>query len=215
MTESVSEKILTFFSSYDQLELDPKTYILRPNESLQYVYFLESGLVKQSYITKRGEESTLHIFTPGSYFPMMLIMAEVENMYYFEAVDNVVLRKAPVSDVLAFVKENNDVCFELASRFASGISGLLEKADSILFASAYQKVIAILLYFSEKFGVQKDNLIHIKFPLTHYDIASWVGIQRETVSRQLEKLSSKEILKRDDSYFLVDIEKLKSEQKRS
>lgn len=212
--DTVDEKIKQFFYSYERLHFKPNTYILRPREKMKSIYYIEHGRVRQSYITQNGEESTLHIFTEGASIPLMLILADRENQYYFETMDEVIAYKAPVEKVIAFIKEHNDVAFDLSVRFAKGLTGMLMKADSVLFSTAFHKVISALLYFSEKFGEDAPGTTYTKItiPLTHHDIASWVGLQRETVSRQLEKLIRDHVVIRENKYFLIDRARLQTIQ---
>ena len=56
-------------------------------------------------------------------------------------------------------------------------------------------------------------MILIDFPLTHYGIASWTELQRETASRQLEKLSGKGIISYEHHFVSVFLDKLRSEEK--
>lgn len=80
----------------------------------------------------------------------MLLMSNIENKYYFDSMNELVVFKAPADKVLDFVKENADVSFDLASRFATGLNKLLIKSESTLYKEAYHKVITILLFLSEK-----------------------------------------------------------------
>lgn len=214
MTAEIKTKLDTFFSKYQRQEYSSGEIIMRSNDKVDYIFYLSSGEVKQ-YLIDEGEQINLHVFSKGSFFPMMLFISETENRYSFQAITDVVIYKAPAAEVLEFVKSNSDISFDLASRFAMGISKLLLKIEGLLYKGAYEKVISILIFLSEKFGkVNELGLTTIPLELTHSDIASWAGIQRETASRQLEILLAKGIINYKNQIISLDKEKLLLEKER-
>lgn len=208
------KKLQNFFYQYPKLELGPKVIFLRPNDEIKTIYYLEQGNVKMSMGTLKGEDIILHIFTKGSYFPVMLLLSKTLNKYYFESLDNVVLYKAPAKEVLDLIKKNQNICFDLTKRFAMGLSKLLLKSESIMYQDSYYKILVLLIFLSKKFGVKKNEYTLIKLKLTHYEIASWIGIQRETVSRHIKKLIGLNLIKNKDHCIYVNVDLLSKEEKR-
>jgi CRP/FNR family transcriptional regulator, anaerobic regulatory protein len=214
MDHNVLQKLNTFFEQFERVEFDPKKTIIRPNDELKYIYFLVEGEVRQYTNTLRGEEIILHIFSKGAYFPMMFPLADIKNTYYFESTNNMIAYKAPIAQVIDFIKGDIEVCFDLAQRFARGLSSMLIKTEHTLYQDAYYKVISILIYLARKFGKESNGNTSIEIPLSHYDIASFIGIQRETASRQLEKLVQKGIINSENHLITLDLQKLEMEENR-
>lgn len=206
--------IKRFFAIYEQKSFKKGTTILSPNDPIRYIYHIEKGEVRQYAVSQEGEEATLHIFHPGSYFPIMLTLSQKENAYFFEALTDTVIRIAPTSDVTTFLHKNPDVLFDLTVRFAKAIEGLLEKTMSLLLEHAYQKVISILLYLS-KHEARKKKGSAIELLFSHEDIAGWIGVERETVSRQIEKLQKIGLVTtKKHSVLIHNIAKLRDELSR-
>jgi len=212
MDDQVRQKLTDFFSKYPLLKFKKGQTIIPPDESLDSIYFLKSGDVKQYSISEDGNEITIHIFKPSSFFPMMLVVGEVENPFYFEAADSVEVFKAPTADVVKFVKSEEDVLFDLTKRFALGLNGLAKRIEKLMYEDAFSRVTSLLLYLAGKFGEKGESGITIKLPLTHQDIASWVNLTRETTSRQLEKLTQQKIISYHQT--LVTIKNLSALKKR-
>lgn len=196
MAVSGKQKIIDFFSKHPEKLFKKREIILRPDDSTRDIFFIQNGMVRQYSISQEGEEATLHVFHADSYFPIMLVLASRPNKYYFEAMTDVVTREASASAVIEFIKKDQDVLFDLTARFAEGICGLLEKIEENMHMHAYQRVSSVLLYLGKKFGHHdkgnKTKRIELNF--SHNQIASWTGLQRETVSRQIEKLQKKHIV---------------------
>lgn len=81
-----------------------------------------------------------------------------------------------------------------------------------IFGNAYNKVAAIILICVERFGLIGKKSIVIQVPLTHQDIANLLGLARETVSIEMEKLQEKGLIKHLGKYLVVkNIQRLKEE----
>lgn len=194
MEKESSEQLNTFFSKYPSSTYNKKEMILRADDPVFAIYLLKKGLVRQYVITPEGEEVTIHIFEPLSFFPIMTVISDVENRFNFEASTNVEVKKAPPKETLKFLKGDQAVLFDLTVRFARAIDGLTRRVEILARSKASHKVIAIIIYLAEKFGKTDGVVTLIDLPLTHGDIAHWVGDSRETVSRQMERLAKARII---------------------
>lgn len=213
MEQKVLDKLNNFFHKYSKEKLRARNIVIHPSEKIEYIYFIERGDVKQSLVTLRGEDIILHVYSSGAYFPIMLVMSNMPNKYYFEACNDTIVYKAPACEVLDLVHTDIDICFDLASRCSTGLTKLLIKTENTLYQDAYHKVLVILIYLTQKFGVKTGNTVLINMHLTHYDIASWTGLQRETASRQIEKLIEKGILHSNNHMLSVNQDKLFAEER--
>lgn len=212
MNEAVKNKIDIFFSLFVPFQFEKGAIIIRPEEAIPHIFLLKKGFVRMYSITEDGIEATIHIFRPNSFFPMMLSVNNRSNKYYFEAMDLVEAVKAPSKDVVAFLKSDPEVLFDLTTRFAAALSGLMLRIEQLVAQSAYSKIVSLLLYFSQVSGENRNNKIVIELKYSHDDIGAWVGVARETVSRQMEKLEKKGLISQNDHHIVVeDMERLKQE----
>ncbi len=53
----------------------------------------------------------------------------------------------------------------------------------------------MILDFGEKYGVNKEQYIEIKLPINREEMANYVGVTRETISRKLSKFEDLDIIK--------------------
>ncbi len=212
MDKNIERKLHTFFSHYPQHHFKKGETIIASSDKITHVYLLEEGLVQQRIITQEGEEVSVHLFKPLSYFPMMVVMSEEENEFDFVALQNLLLYKAPTEEVLAFLNNNHDVLFDLAKRFAQGINGLTRKIVTLSYTDSHAKVASFIYYFASRLGILEDGYIRFPIHVTHADIASWIGISRETVSRHFVILERKGFISYEDEFILVkDLSKLEKE----
>lgn len=187
-------KFSEFFSKYRLLQYHKGEVILRAKDEPRGVYYLTNGFVKLYSIAKTGQEFTLIIFKPGDLFPIMWAINNTPNDYFLGAQTAVSLRRAPKADFLEFIKDNSDVFFELTSRMLARFGGLLTRMEYLVFGDAYNKVASILLICAARFGEKVGRSVVIRVPLTHGDIATLVGMTRETVSIEMKKMEKEEII---------------------
>lgn len=169
--------------------------ILRPGDPIPGVFFLKRGFVRLYTVSLSGEELTLLIFKSGDIFPIAWsVSGDLQqglDRYFLEALTSCELKRANRRDFLIFIKSNPEALFELTSRLSTRLNGLLTRAESFVFGDAKGRVASILLLCAERFGRKTDSEIEIEVPLTQSDIASLIGVARETASIEIKKFENK------------------------
>lgn len=185
---------------------------MQPGERITRLHYLLTGTVRQYSVSPSGEEVTLHFYRPGSVFPLMLVLAQVDNRFYFETTTPVELKTAPVARVLRFVKENPELMWEFLGRFTRAINGLAFRLEQTLAHKTGERVGYLLLYLAQRFGTEvKGKWVVMGLKLTHRDIASFIGVSRETVSRELSRLKALGLIA--DQTTITDMKGLKKRLK--
>ena len=184
-----------FFASAPEKSFSKGSIIISPEDDLEKIYYLSRGKVKQYVLSSSGEEVIIHIFRPSAFFPIMLVIGNITNRFYFQALTKIKVKTSPRDKVIEFLKKEPASLYDLTVRFAKGLDGLSTRLESLLGEKAQDRIISLLLYLSEKFGKETHEGIKINLPLSHQEIAKWVGLERETVTRQLKALNDKGLIK--------------------
>ncbi|MBI2032861.1 MAG: Crp/Fnr family transcriptional regulator [Candidatus Levybacteria bacterium] len=207
MNIKVSKLQEAFFSTYPAFRYSKGKILLSAFTPATQIYYLKKGHIRQYLTTAAGEEITFHVFRPIAYFPIMLSLSDTQNVYSFEALTTVEGYRAPVTDVIAFLKKNPEVLFDLTTRLSRGITGLLVKIENQTYKNAYLKVVSLLIHltkiYGEGIGVNGTTCYRISLPLSQANLATWVGLQRETLSRQIEILEKRKIIAYEKHYILI------------
>ena len=86
----------------------------------------------------------------------------------------------------------------------------MSRVAQLVLDDAYTKTILLILYYADNFGEKTREGIALKVPLTHREIASWIGTTRETASLQVESLVKKGLLATRGRLLIVrDVNALK------
>lgn len=188
MKDQLLHKIDSFFARYKSLNFKRGEIILRAGDPPLGLYYLKRGFARVYSISRNGEELTLIIFKAGDFFPIIWAINNTQNDYFVEAMTACTLVRVPREDFVEFVTSNPDVNFDLTRRTSVRLGGLMRRMEYLVFGNANNKIASILLICAERFGRQKGGKVVIEVPLTHSDIASLVGLTRETASIEMKKL---------------------------
>ncbi len=194
MDASPNKIIDEFFNRFTHLKYKKGDIILRAQDSPQGAFYLKKGYVRQYVVADSGGALMLHIFKPGSFFPMTWIVNDTPNTYYFEAVTAVEIWRAPKEAVRKFLKNHPAVVYHFASRLLLGVTGMMKRMEYLVLDNAYKKTILLLLYLAQNLGEKEGNAIALPVPVTHREVAAWIGTTRETASLQVETLKKKGLI---------------------
>ncbi len=200
-----------FFKKYPIKRFRQKEIVKRSDEDFKYVYFLKKGYVKMYSVSVDGDELSLNIFKPGSYFPILWAMGELANEYNYEAITSVEIRLVPKKEFIGFIKKNPAILFDLTCRLTVGFGSLLRRMEVLFFGSARNRVASALVIAAKRFGKENGGgEIRIAVPFTHKDIAALAGLTRETTSLEMKKFCEEGVIacRGRKNIVVVDMSKL-------
>lgn len=88
----------------------------------------------------------------------------------------------------------------------------LSRIEHLVFSDAYRRVISVLIYLAKHFGNETKHGVVIDHRFTQQDIATLVGIARETASIEMGKLEKKDLVAYVDRAMLFkNMQDLESE----
>lgn len=211
MDELTSKKLESFFTQYKKQTYRKGEILVRADDDPAGVFYLTKGQVKMYLITGKGDEIVLNIFKPISFFPMSWAINNTKNVYYYEALTEVTLWRAPKEDVIAFLKENPDVLYNLISRVYRGVDGVLTRMAYLMSGNAHARLITELLIAGKRFGKQNDKN-EVALTVSEKDLAAQAGMTRETVSREMKVLKDKGLVTLNKTVLTIkDIQSLEEE----
>jgi CRP-like cAMP-binding protein len=125
MQEDSFKKLRYFFAGYKKLFLPPRSIFVRPTDKQEFVYLIESGMVRLFCINEKGEEVSITLFGCGAVLPLMSVLGNTQSAYYLESIEPTKLLRAPTQEVLAYIKQDPEILYLLLQNFSSGIGQLM------------------------------------------------------------------------------------------
>lgn len=204
MDTQVRAKLEGFFTQFKKRIYKKREIIIRADEDPSGVFYLKKGRVKQYVISKKGDELVVNIFKPVAYFPMSWAITNTPNEYYFEAISEVEVYKAPKELVVEYIKKEPDLLYNLLSRVYLGIDGTLKRMIYIMSGNAYTRLVTELIIYCNRFAEKETtNSKKITIKITEKDLAAQSGMSRETISREIKKLKNARLIERKKDMLVI------------
>lgn len=206
------EEFEDFFIRFNLLSYAKKDIILQAGDDLTHIFYIKSGFVRVYRISKQGEELTLAILKPYDLFPIAWGDNGAPFECFLEAVTPVSLWRVSRNQFMEFLSTHPVVFNKLVSSMSRRLGGLLTRIEYLVTGHACTKVAAAVLACARRFGSERGDRIVIDLPLTHKDIATIVGITRETACLEMKKLERKGLIAHEKRVIVVrDVEGLENE----
>lgn len=193
MDTVISKKLEDFFTQYKKHSYKKGEIIVRADDEPSGVFYLVSGNVRKYAISQKGDELVVNIFKPISFFPMSWAINDTPNDYFYDALTSVEIYRAPKEKVIEFIKLNPDVLFDLMSRVYIGTDGMTKRMTYLMAGNAYARLITELVIHAQRFG-EKDNNGSIILRVSEKELASQIGMSRETISREMKTLKERKLV---------------------
>lgn len=195
----------TYLSKFPARSYKKRWPIINAGDELGKIFYLKKGFVRLFSISPEGKELTFIIYQPGEFFPLIAALLPLSPYRYFvETMTPSEIIAIPRSSFSAFFIKNPDLLLDLAVEIMKRLDRMLRRMEHLVFANAYQKVASIFAILAERFGEREGKSIVIRVPLAHRDIASLVGIARETASLEIKKLEKKGIISYRKRLFTIN-----------
>lgn len=162
--------------------------ILQEDDTQNYLYFIYSGKVKVVQINAEGRERLVAIHKRGDFFGEMAVLDSMTAPATVIAIEETKVGFISRTDFETYLLKNNKVLMGIIALLCSRLREAWKLLKMMNFADAEKKVRIILENMATQFGIQDQRGTIINLKLTHKDIAEFVSLSRETVTRNIKKL---------------------------
>lgn len=190
---------------FDSCVLEPGEFLYRQGEHLHCLYALRSGVMKSFTTLEDGSEYIMSFLLPPNLFGWEAIDKNQLSVSVV-AIDYSNVCKIELSKLSDLIREFPEIEFELLHLVSLRIQN---DNQAMLRSSAEQRVANFIIQLSQHYNSLGFPYYLCRLLMTHQDIANYLRIAPETISRTFKQLQSKGIISinRKDIY-LNDIKKL-------
>lgn len=167
------------------------------------VFVLCAGEVKLSISSRSGKTLILRIAKAGEILGLMATMSGSPYEVTAETLHPCQVAFIRRDDFLHFVAQNPEVYENAVKQLSTLYSGACDQLRTVgLSASAPEKLARLLLSWSSDAKATKHGT-PIKRPLTHEEIAEFIGTTRETVTRALSEFRNQRLVALEGSTLVI------------
>lgn len=157
----------------------------QPSDTL---YIIQQGQVKLLKITPQGKDQILHILSTGEFFGELNIFNSDElsnfSAYALKSTEICMLTK---DDMEQLIEQNPDIALKLLKTITKRLAHTENLAQSLATKDPEIRIAYMILELGHKYGKPGKEQIKVKLPLSREEMANYVGVTRETISRKFSK----------------------------
>ena len=182
------EEILKIAKMTKHIPYKKGQMLLHEGEKSDKLFIVNKGKVKVSKFTVDGKEQILYILTSGEFFGELHLFNHDEvNNFSVYAIEDTEICLLTKDDVDFIMDENPEIALKLLKAVTKRLAHTENLAQNLATKDPEIRIAHMLLEFSQKFGTKKKEGILIELPITREEVASYVGVARETISRKFSK----------------------------
>jgi CRP/FNR family transcriptional regulator len=171
--------------------IEAKEFVFMEGEPVKQVYRVEAGAVSLYRILPDGRRQILGFAYPGD-----IIGLGVQREYIInaQAIKPTKLRSMSLATLHQTAARNPKLSFTLYQAVANDLAATRDLLMTTGHRSACERVAAFLLALSERNIRKGESPRVIELPMTRSDIADFLGLTVETVSRTITKMKTRRLI---------------------
>ena len=173
--------------------------LFHQGDEARHVYEVRSGVLRQSRDLETGERQVIGFHFPGDFVGFC---PDGTHLTGLTAITN---GRAWLHRVDALTQPDRDLSLHdrLMTAALQEIGFVQDQLVMLGRRSARAKVEAFVQYLVERTGTWRDGQVSVDIPMSRYDIADFLGLAVETVSRSFSELRSAGVIGMEDAHRLT------------
>lgn len=188
------ENMTTVVQKIQRREYNKGDFLFQAGEIAERIWIVNEGSIKVFTYTQEGKEQILYLLSPGDFLGDLNLFKENAYPYYAAALEPTRLCTLTRESFQQILKEVPEINEKVLAYAYDRITELERLIQTVTAKNVAQRIAKLLLHFWEHFGLERKGVMEITFPLSREDMANYLGLTRETVSRQLSQFQSEGII---------------------
>lgn len=205
------DTLVRLAESVQLLEVRRRHVVYLPGDPGSAVYFLSSGRVKISKVTRDGKELTLDYRGPGDVFGELCLIDGGPREEMAEAMDSALIAEVDRNAFERLIQREGLVGYRLSKILAARRRELENKLENLVFKDVNSKLAELLLRLATEYGIDDSRGTLVALKITHQEMANLIGSTRETVSLTLSQFKRSGLIQTEGrKVILADREGLRA-----
>ena len=180
-------------------EIEHKTFdkgamIFSEGSEANTLFFINEGKIKLYKYNKDGKEQILHILTNGDFFGELDLIKSSTYKFNAKAMDNAKICTLKKSEVKNIIMKKPEIAIKLLESVGERLAAIENLAQNLSTNDVDARIAYLLINLMDKYSEEADGKKLIKLPLSREDMANYIGVTRETISRKLKKLEDESLI---------------------
>ena len=183
----------------------------REGDPLSSLYIVNRGSIKAYTHTREGKEQILYILAEGDFLGELSLLKEDLFEFNVTALEDTTMCVLAQADFRTVLAESPEIRDQIMAHAFDRIKSLEKLVQVLTNKDVDVRMAVLLVSMAEGFGIEGKEGIIISMPVSREDMAAYLGLTRETVSRRLSAFQTEGILKLDGNKRIIirDIDQLR------
>jgi CRP/FNR family transcriptional regulator len=151
-------------------------------------YIINKGKIKIFKYNKEGKEQILYILSEGDFIGYLSLLKKGKFDFNAEALEDVSVCLLTKDDFDKLVKKTPEISLRILENLHDRLVSLENLVQTLSTKDIEARIAGILKSFANDFGREEKEGITIDLPLTREEMANYIGVTRETMSRKLNAM---------------------------
>lgn len=201
---SLSDKDLNkVVSLVTQRSFDKGDTIFSEGEIFDKLFIINSGSMKVYKYTKDGKEQILYILKEGEFLGDLNLLKKDTFSFSATALENINICIIHKDDFDTLMNSNPNISIKVLEYAHDRITSLENLVQTLTTKDVEVRLATLLLNLSKTFGIKTTKGIEITLSLTREDMANFIGVTRETISRKLSHFQNENIIEIFDNKLIL------------
>lgn len=210
--KNINSKTIEYIKQFSTLKLyKEKDHVFIDKDEIMNIYFIILGKAALYKINNFGDKKIIFIFDDGKILNEHSLQ-NIKVSISCEILEDSIIMSVPCNIFLKAMEKDFILSKAIIDSMSLNIRRLYRQLQNTTNNLECEKRLASkLLKLAKDNGICCENIVKINVPLTITYISEMIGSRRETVSRQITKLSKLGFIEFKNNFiFIKDIEKLRN-----
>jgi CRP/FNR family transcriptional regulator len=206
-----NEELLEIVKTINHKEYIKGDIIFTEGNVANTLYFINEGKIKLYKYTKDGKEQILHVLSEGDFFGELDLIKPSEYGFNSKAIVSSKICTLTKDEMKDIMMRNPVIGIKVLETVGERLSKVENLVQNLATNDVDSRMAYLLTNLIDEYGESIDKNISIKLPLSREDMASFIGVTRETISRKLKKFEDENLIKivGTKNIIILDEESLK------
>lgn len=210
--QNINSQTIKYIKKFSNLKIyKEKEHVFMDKDKVDNIYIIVSGKAALYKLNNFGDKKIIFIFGEGQILNEHSIQ-DIKVSINCEVLEYSVVMLIPSNIFINAMEKDFVLSKAMLDLMSLNIRRLYRQLQNTTNNLECEKKLASkLLKLVKDNGIYCENIVKINVPLTITYISEMIGSRRETVSRQIKKLSELGFIEFKDNFiFIKDIEKLRN-----
>ncbi len=182
-----------------------------PDDPGETIYFVHTGKVRISRLTRDGKSLTLYQAEEGNFFGDSSLLGAPSRTEIAEVTEAGLLVEWQYDVFAALVAKSSKLSSEFTRQTILRRTVLENRLETLVFRDVNSKLAELLLDLASDHGVKNEKGTLLALKITHQELANQIGSTRETVSLTLAQFKKQDLVSTEGRRVIIaDEERLRA-----